>query len=379
MQAIVSSSPLRNRAHLRLSTCTIIPMGNTRSRPYIYSPLEKHSSTDKLLKDDSLLKQWASPTSKDSPSLRDESSTTAAAKLALEATRRKKAPISRAESHAIVERKRHQLCVVRDDAALLSLANKHSDLSAVDPAVLAPALFHAIGLHIHCHTDWCPPADFVIYLEFTEDRARHNPERALPAESLPAAAHHFLARRAVEKSIEAPYQHLRVPGLDMRHPVDLVSSSISDRDRRGDYRPLYDLVIVDANLSNADPSKLASALYRALDLPRGQQPSPEYVILFEFIDGQRYRIHDDPEWEEWEEFTLPASSLVGAAYYFLLKLAAKRDEKRWWKKRRHPHDATSFTGAGRISGLGPDPSRHAGTGSIHCNRNVVCPPTYCTG
>ncbi|KAI0048426.1 hypothetical protein FA95DRAFT_1558081 [Auriscalpium vulgare] len=291
-------------------------MGNTRSRPYVYSPVDNLLSWTETLKDDWSTKQSIILMPKDVPPFRDGSPTIAHTPT--------KASISRAESR---ERKRHQMCVARDDAALLALANKHPDLSAVDPAVLAQALFHAIGIHTDRRTEWRPPADFVIYLELTEDRARHSPERTLPAESLAAAAYHFLARRAAEKTIET---HWRVPGFGTNRPADLVSSSISDRDRLGNYRRLYELVDIYPSLHNADATKLASALYRALDLPRGQQPSPEFVIFFEFIDGQRYNLG------YVYKRTRPAKSLASAAYYFLMNLATKRDEKRW--KRRYPDD-----------------------------------------
>ncbi|KAI0042262.1 hypothetical protein FA95DRAFT_1610324 [Auriscalpium vulgare] len=191
------------------------------------------------------------------------------------------------------------LSVTRDDVALLRLVSERADLSAADPAILTIALYNALGFST---TEFQPSSDFVIYLEYIEDKARYpsSSNRTHPAESLSAAAYSFLSRPAVHSPLLAPST-----------PRHLVPNRCSD------WEVALQVYRV-ADLSKVNPTRLAQALYNSLGLKSfGPCPPPETVILLEFLDAQL----SDPALHSRRA---PAKSLVGAAYYFMFRRAARK-------------------------------------------------------
>ncbi|KAI0046227.1 hypothetical protein FA95DRAFT_1411419 [Auriscalpium vulgare] len=185
--------------------------------------------------------------------------------------------------------------------ALIRLVNEHADLTEADPAALTIALFNAMGYSnsVGSDSEFYPPTDFVIYLEFIEDKARGNSSRAHPAESLSEAAHSFLSRPALP------------PAFTPSFPRNLVTSPLSEPIRRA--------VATTARLWDVDQKSPAEELFRSLGLTGfGPCPPPETVILLEFIDAQIR----DPTLHSRKA---PAKSMSGAVYYFLFRRAANNE------------------------------------------------------
>ncbi|KAI0041792.1 hypothetical protein FA95DRAFT_1576141 [Auriscalpium vulgare] len=204
-------------------------------------------------------------------------------------------------------------CAVRNDAALRHLAQTHTDLAKVDPSVLTVALFNAMGYSnsVGSDAEFYPPPDFVIYLEFIEHmlpysdspRMKFKNKRTTPAASLSAAAYSFLERR-----------HSKSPSF----PRDL-SESWPGRASQWP-RPLKHTLRSAGALHSPEvgETQLAQHIFQALGLELvGPCPSPEFVILLEFVDAQitNPTLHSRKA---------PATSLVGAAYYLLFRRAGAR-------------------------------------------------------
>ncbi|KAI0042290.1 hypothetical protein FA95DRAFT_588825 [Auriscalpium vulgare] len=185
--------------------------------------------------------------------------------------------------------------------ALIRLVKDHADLTEVDPAALTIALFHAMGYSnsYGSKSKFYPPTEFVIYLEFIEDKARGNSSRTHPAESLSEAAHSFLSRPALP------------PAFTPSFPRNLAASPLSEPIRRP--------VATVGRIWEVDQRVSANLLFMSLGLTGfGPCPPPETVILLEFIDAQvrNPTLHLRKA---------PAKSISGAVYYFLFRRAASME------------------------------------------------------
>ncbi|KAI0050710.1 hypothetical protein FA95DRAFT_551176 [Auriscalpium vulgare] len=165
------------------------------------------------------------------------------------------------------------------------------------PDLLTRVLFKAMGYSncVNSNSEFYPHTEFVIYLEFIEDKARGNANRTHPAASLYEAAHHFFSRSALP------------PAFTPSFPRNLVTPVFSE--------PLRYTVYAGHNLSFMCQTHLAELLFDSLGLKGfGPCPSTEFVILLEFVAAQVM----GSALTRWE----PAESLVGAVYHFLFRRAA---------------------------------------------------------
>ncbi|KAI0042287.1 hypothetical protein FA95DRAFT_1564465 [Auriscalpium vulgare] len=206
--------------------------------------------------------------------------------------------------------------------ALIRLVKDHADLTEVDPAALTIALFNAMGYSNSVGFDsvFYPNTEFVIYLEFIEDKARGNSSRTHPAKSLSEAAHNFLSRPALP------------PAFTPSFPRNLATPALSE--------PIRTVAAASARIWNMNQQRVAECLFMSLGLTGfGPCPSLETVILLEFVAAQI----SDPTLHGREG---PAKSMSGAVYYFLFRRAANREGFKLPRRSPGPFQNESWRFAG---------------------------------
>ncbi|KAI0050685.1 hypothetical protein FA95DRAFT_1603325 [Auriscalpium vulgare] len=165
------------------------------------------------------------------------------------------------------------------EAAQFFFSRPASFTPPISPDLLTRVLCKAMGYSdcVNFNSEFYPPTEFVVYLEFIEDKARGNSNRIHPAASPYEAAHNFFSQSAFP------------PAFTPSFPRNLVTPVFSD--------PLRFTVYAGHALAFTSQTYLAELLFNSLGL-KGFGPCPSTQF--------------------WE----PAESLVGAVYHFLLRRAA---------------------------------------------------------